>query len=337
MHFFSVFHLMASNLPQMIPSISYTLPPKEFAQSLLNAATEYGFFYLTDSPMDWDLVDQIWKISHDFFLDANEHEKLASRDREGNTGYTALQEEKLDPNNNNIHQGDFKESFYLAQLSSTSHQVLPPPLEKDRKQLNAFFEACRSVCGVLLQSFARSIDLEDITYFSSKHTAIDDRLRLIHYPSIELNQENAGIRAGAHTDYGSITLLFQHQISGLQVWREKEKEWIDIPPRPNAIVVNIADALEFWTEGVMQSVQHRVVMPRKQDETNSRFSIAFFCHADPDAVLDPKPLQKYFKNIVPSRSQQDFQRELHRKGILSNSTPLTAGQHLQSRLRASYT
>ncbi|PWN31599.1 Clavaminate synthase-like protein [Meira miltonrushii] len=321
----------------MIPSISYTLSSKNFSEALLEAATDYGFFYLTDAPIDWKLVDEAWKSSDNFFLHASQEEKLVSRDREGHTGYTAFQEEKLDPNNTTISQGDFKESFYIAQLSPKPRQTLPPTLEKDHKSLEQLFEACRLICGTILEAFAQSIDLDDQQYFSSKHTAFHDRLRLIHYPPTDVGQEGSSIRAGAHTDYGSITLLFQHQVSGLQVWRENEGKWLDVAPQPHAIVVNVADALEFWTSGVMQSVQHRVVMPRTDDEAVSRFSIAYFCQPDDDAILAPKPLQEHLVKIQRKRSQEQYERELKRKGISSPSARLTGGQHLQSRLKASYT
>lgn len=321
----------------MIPSISYTLPSKDFSEALLKAATEYGFFYLTDAPIDWELVNKAWKSSNDFFLHASQEEKLASRDREGHTGYTAFQEETLDPNNTTIKQGDFKESFYIAQLSPKPRQTLPTSLEKDHKSLDELFETCRKVCGTILEAFAQSIKVDDQQYFSGKHTAFHDRLRLIHYPPTDVGQEGSSIRAGAHTDYGSITLLFQHEVSGLQVWRENEGNWLDVLPQPNAIVVNVADALEFWTSGVMQSVQHRVVMPRTLDETVSRFSIAYFCQPDDDAILDPKPLQAHLAKIERKRSQEQYERELKRKGISSPFVQLTGGQHLQSRLEASYT
>ena len=55
------------------------------------------------------------------------------------------------------------------------------------------------------------------------------------------------IRAGAHTDYGSITLLFQHRVPGLQVHRDGS--WLDVAPQEGCIVINIGDALEFWTGG----------------------------------------------------------------------------------------
>jgi isopenicillin N synthase-like dioxygenase len=58
------------------------------------------------------------------------------------------------------------------------------------------------------------------------------------------------IRAGAHTDYGSITVLFQHHISGLQVSRAGA--WIDVPPREGCLVINVGDALEFWSGGLFK-------------------------------------------------------------------------------------
>lgn len=78
------------------------------------------------------------------------------------------------------------------------------------------------------------------------------------------------IRAGAHTDYGSITCLFQHHVSGLQVLRDDV--WLDVAPQQGCLVINIGDALEFWSGGRFKSTLHRVVMPRNQSETASRYS-----------------------------------------------------------------
>lgn len=318
-----------------IPTISFTAAPETLAKQILQAGTTCGFFYLTDLPFDWALVDEAWQASQQFFLASGQEadrQRLASRDREGHTGYTALHEEKLDPSDPAISQGDLKESFYIAALSPQPRQVLPPPLAQHHAALDTLFQSCRSTCAVLLRAAAQALQL-DQDFFAAKHNGHDDRLRLIHYPPAAVGQGGASIRAGAHTDYGSVTLLFQRDVSGLQVWLDGH--WVDVAPRPHAIVVNVADALEFWTAGLLRSIQHRVVMPRTNAESVSRFSIAYFCQPDAEAVLDPVAIQTEVP-VGMQRSTQAYEAELRRKGIHSPTALLTGGEHLQSRLRASY-
>ncbi|MCO5584469.1 hypothetical protein L7F22_038397 [Adiantum nelumboides] len=118
--------------------------------------------------------------------------------------------------------------------------------------------------------FHRQLDSD---HFASKHHAEDDRLRLIHYPPASVAEgESGSIRAGSHSDYGSLTLLFQKNVSGLQVQTGTDM-WADVPPKPGCLVVNVGDAMEFWSAGLFRSTQHRVVMPRNEAEAVSRFSM----------------------------------------------------------------
>lgn len=185
--------------------------------------------------------------------------------------------DRLDLSNSAAEQGDFKESFYIARLSPEPRQTLPPALHAYHDSLNRFFEACKRVCAILLRGFARALGLDD-GFFASRHHAIEDRLRLIHYPPAPVAAiDSTSIRAGAHSDYvrvdadadagavlavndtvqlltfsflllrvspqGSITLLFQREVGGLQVLLDGQ--WTDVPPKQGAIVVNVADALEY--------------------------------------------------------------------------------------------
>ena len=81
----------------------------------------------------------------------------------------------------------------------------------------------------------------------------------------------ARISAGAHTDFGCLTLLAQQHIGGLQILT-RDNEWCDVPPRENMLVVNIGDMLARWTNDRYASTQHRVV----NKSTEARLSLAFF-------------------------------------------------------------
>ena len=109
------------------------------------------------------------------------------------------------------------------------------------------------------------------------------RLKLIRYPG----RPGADQGVGPHKDSGFLTLLLQHQRGGLQVRlssREGGERWLDVPPRPGTLVVNLGEALELLTGGFLQATVHRVVSPPPRAE---RLSVAFFLAPRLDAELPP--------------------------------------------------
>ncbi|PWZ02030.1 Clavaminate synthase-like protein [Testicularia cyperi] len=342
-----------SNEQLPIPKLSLSDP--NLAQQILEACIETGFFYLTDHGIPSHDVDSMFETSSRLFLEETEQERLKYQDRINNTGYTSMRHEKLD--STSTAGGDLKESFYLARLAKTSgkpqpgdtarpdphqppSQLLPPSLEKLRQPIGEFVEECKRVCDAVLAGFALAIG-HDVGFFHQSHHGQHDRLRLIHYPPTEVStaqdiSAGGSIRAGSHSDFGSCTLLFQKDVGGLQV-QTKAGDWIDIPPQPNCLVVNVGDAIEFWTAGLFRSTQHRVVMPRTESETGSRFSMAYFCQPDEHTKLEPltvpSSLTHKYKAAIMSRAE--FHQRCTAKGVVS-MTALTGGQHLRARLAASY-
>jgi isopenicillin N synthase-like dioxygenase len=104
-------------------------------------------------------------------------------------------------------------------------------------------------------------------------------LRLLRYPAT-LSGAGEQIGAGAHTDYGNLTLLATDNVGGLEV-RTRARDWIDAPAMANAFVVNIGDCLMRWTNDVYVSTPHRVVNRSRRE----RYSIAFFFDPNPDAEV----------------------------------------------------
>jgi isopenicillin N synthase-like dioxygenase len=92
------------------------------------------------------------------------------------------------------------------------------------------------------------------------------------------------IGAGAHTDYGSVTLLLTDDAGGLEV-RRRDGVWIQAPPIPNTFVCNIGDCLMRWSNDIYVSTPHRVVSPPGRD----RYSVAFFLDPNPDALIECLP------------------------------------------------
>ncbi len=141
-------------------------------------------------------------------------------------------------------------------------------------------------------------------------------LRILHYPGLTAEPEAGQLRAGEHTDYGSITLLLQDQAGGLEV-RTRQGEWIAAPPIPGTLVVNVGDAMQRWTNDVLQSTPHRVAIPPIYQVKQSRYSIALFC--DPNPEVELVCLESCQTPNRPSRYQ-----------------PILAGDYLTERLSATY-
>jgi isopenicillin N synthase-like dioxygenase len=90
-------------------------------------------------------------------------------------------------------------------------------------------------------------------------------------------------RAGAHTDYGSLTILFpQPGTSGLQI--NQNSNWLDVPAEENCFIINLGDLMELWTSGRWVSTLHRVVARPHQAQ---RKSLAFFHQPDWDSEITP--------------------------------------------------
>jgi isopenicillin N synthase-like dioxygenase len=111
-------------------------------------------------------------------------------------------------------------------------------------------------------------------------------LRLLHYPPTPPNPE--GVRAEAHEDINTITLLLGAEEAGLQLLT-REGEWLDVNPSEGAVVVNIGDMLQRLTNDKLPSTTHRVVNPAPERAHLPRYSIPFFLHFAPDFLIETLP------------------------------------------------
>lgn len=177
-----------------------------------------------------------------------------------------------------------------------------------------------------------------LDFFTKNHThssESDSILRFLHYPAVEPGKRVSPNRAGAHSDYGSLTLLFQRSNGGegLQILPSSEPldspNWIPTGVVENALLVNIGDALELWSGAIFKSTLHRVVLPTPlpAEGIPERFSMAWFNQPTPSASL---------KTVVPTSqiTEHDYAR-MERKGVAPGKD-VTAAQHLQARLDSTY-
>lgn len=126
----------------------------------------------------------------------------------------------------------------------------------------------------------------DEHFFAQKIDRHISAMRINHYPAQEGTPLEGQLRAGAHTDYGTLTILNgENTAGGLQVLT-RDGTWIDVETAPDTFVVNIGDLLMRWTNDRWVSNSHRVVNPPGTKSDEARLSIAFFHHPNYDALIE---------------------------------------------------
>lgn len=162
---------------------------------------------------------------------------------------------------------DLKESFEMGRENEPGYPNVWPE-ETDpipagfRTAMIDWFLQCQAFNVEVMRAIAVGMDLGE-SYFDPFVDVGDNTLRLLHYPAVsrESFKTNPGQeRAGAHTDYGTITLLFQDTHGGLQV-ESPNGQYVDVPPIEGTVVINVADLLARWSNDVLKSTMHRVVEP----------------------------------------------------------------------------
>ncbi len=253
-----------------------------------------GFMIVTDHGVPQGLRDGVFDAAKAFFAKPNAvKDALSIEHSPHNRGYVRLGGERLDPQSGAV---DSKEAFNIGlDLPADDPRVLAgepfrgvnlwPEDASFREATLAYFNAAWDLGVRLHRAFSIDLGLPDENWFAPHFTAPMATLRLLRYPA---GGDSGEIGAGAHTDYGSVTLLATDGVAGLQVRPRDAKaygrNWIDAPNVPGGLVVNIGDCLMRWTNDVYVSTPHRVLAPPAE-----RLSIAFFLDPNPDSDITPLP------------------------------------------------
>ncbi len=300
----------------MIPLLDWSeasSQPSLFAQQLGEVCRTHGFFLLKNHSVAPALVEATFAQADAFFaLPDADKEKLAISLSPHNRGWAAMGSEKLDEASE---RPDQKQAFNVGLDLATDHPEvragapfrgvnLWPDLPEFREAVLAYFDAVWKLGVALHEPLAKDLGLAP-DYFEPHFNAPMATLRLLSYPAGDGAEGDIG--AGAHTDYGSLTLLATDGVTGLQV-RPRGQDWINVPHHEGAFIVNIGDCLMRWTNNIYASTPHRVLPPPR-----ARRSIAFFLDPNPDSLI----------SALPGTGEPLY-------------APITASDYLRSRLDATY-
>ncbi|KAK3403115.1 hypothetical protein B0T20DRAFT_343697 [Sordaria brevicollis] len=328
----------------------------QVAKELVEAAIEHGFIYIKNTGKDIPVedVDKAFELARKLFKETPIEEKQACTIQKNNRGWSAMHYETLDPKNQRV--GDLKEAFNFGEPSPTSpsilQQPLPPSILGDQPFITHFQSLCYRLSLRLNTLLGIGLGVSPPDFFTSAHLrengASGTILRLLYYPPASSLSDAAteeDVRAGAHSDYGSMTLLFRLKgQAGLEI-QTREGEWVPVPVCPEGtesdpappVLVNIGDLLSYWTGGLLRSTVHRVVFPGSggsngvEGETaeGERYSMAYFCHPVGTTRLEPVPSERV-------RKYTEEQQKQGKEVINGEKKMLTADEHLHMRLAASY-
>ena len=261
------------------------------AEQIDRACRQWGFFYIKGHPITPARIAEVLGSAQRFFaLPVEEKLKIDITQTRHHRGYGAVATEQLDPTT----PSDLKETFDMGLHLPADHpEVLAekplrgpnrhPDLGGWEALMEQHYHDMQALAQTLLRAMTLALGIER-DFFDTRFNEPVSVLRLIHYPPRDTASCAEQQGAGAHTDYGCITLLYQDTAGGLQV-RNVNGQWIDAPPIDGTFVVNLGDMMARWSNDRYLSTPHRVISPLGVD----RYSMPFFAEPHPDTLIQCLP------------------------------------------------
>ena len=275
-----------------IATISLSRPVAQIADDLGRSFAEYGFAIVRDHGIDQHLIDRAETMARRFFgLPPETKRAYHVAGGGGARGYTPFGTEIA--KDAKVH--DLKEFWHVGRSLPAGHplsdvmqpNLWPAELPEFRETFEELFSAFEATGARILSAIALHLGLDE-HWFEPTVKDGNSVMRLLHYPPLPADAPEGAIRAAAHGDINTITLLLGAEEAGLELLN-KQGEWMPVSPPPGALAVNVGDMLDRLTNGKLRSTTHRVVNPSGEAARRSRYSMPFFLHFRPDFLIEPLP------------------------------------------------
>ena len=290
--------------------------PAAFADRLGHSVVDYGFAIIADHGIPQSLIDRADEKARALFAlpdDVKRHYAIAGQG--GARGYTPFGIETA----KGASAHDLKEFWHVGRELNDAHpfrqmmaaNIWPTEIPGFRETFLDLYDTFDRTGIRILAALARFLGLDE-AYFTDTVRDGNSVLRMLHYPP-QAEPTGNHIRAGAHEDINTITLLLGAEEAGLEL-QTRDGRWIPVSPKPGELVVNIGDMLQRLTNGRLRSTPHRVVNPAPDRAAHARYSMPFFLHFRPDYLIEALP-----GTVAPDKE--------------AKWPPITAHDYLAERLR----
>ena len=299
---------------------------RAIARQVGAAVNDIGFLVITGHGVAPDLIGAVQRASAAFFdLPLEEKNRVLRPAPDVTRGYIPIEAESVGRSQGLDVPGDLNESLMIGPVDATDdayftgpaagkhfHPNLWPARPADLRPLyEDYFRTMGALAADLMAMFALALDLPE-DFFADKIDRHISRLRVRNYPAPLTPPLPGQLRAGAHADYGSLTILrTEDKPGGLQVLN-RAGDWVDVPIAPDSFIVNIGELMARWTNERWRATLHRVVNPpMDQAAASRRLSLVFFHNPNYDAPVAALP------GTVPP-------------GATPKYPPTTSGDHLRA-------
>ncbi len=292
------------------------------------ACREIGFFQIKNHGVPAEVIEAMYRTSDEFFsLPDADKRRVAQPSPDTVRGYSSIGEQAFSYSEDVQQPRDLHEKFdvgpvdfdatdpYFSKENAGPHFLpnqWPQTPETMEQAWTTYFRVMNELSRKLMSAFALGLGLAP-DYFAGTIDKDISMLRAINYPHMTTPPQPGQMRAGAHTDYGSLTIVRQEEApGGLEVFT-KDGDWIPVPVVPDALVVNIGDLMAQWTNDQWTSTRHRVRTPRPDAAGDTRrMSLVFFHQPNYDAMIECLP------TCVADGEQPTY-------------APISSGDHLTSK------
>lgn len=179
----------------------------------------------------------------------------------------------------------------------------PKAMPDLKPRMMAYYDKINALGYEMLRLFELALDQPEGAlkrYFKKDMNS----LRILHYPPQQPGEDGVHLGARAHTDTNAFTILAQDDNGGLEI-RNRENEWVAVPPIEGTFVVNVGEVMKVWTDGVFSSTLHRVINRSGRE----RYSIPFFMYPSYDALIEPLMKNPDPGNVAPENLHTSMPRD----------------------------
>ena len=263
---------------------------RRIAAEVGEALETIGFFTIVGHGVSETLIQDVRDLAYEFFArPLDEKLRIPRPSTAATRGYDPPANQSLAATLGNDAPPDLQEMFGMGDFDlpdepyyTEGHgrdffapNLWPERPAKMRQTFEAYYRALDGIGDELMRIFALALDLDE-HYFDAKIARSISHIRFNKYMAQPEAPKPGQLRAGAHSDYGTLTILYgEDKPGGLQAF-SADGEWIDVHPPPGSFVVNIGDVMARWTNDRWVSTLHRVVNPPRSEDQAERLSIAFF-------------------------------------------------------------